>query len=51
MCDDARMLAQRLVDAGSLCELVVEEGLWHVYVLYRIPEAKKAIKRIAAFLE
>jgi acetyl esterase/lipase len=31
--------------------LVVEEGLWHVYVLYKIPEAKKAIRRIAAFLE
>jgi monoterpene epsilon-lactone hydrolase len=49
--DDARMLAKRLMDSGSRCELVIEEGLWHVYVLYKIPEAKKAIRRIAAFLE
>lgn len=49
--DDARMLAQRLREAGSVCELDVEDGLWHVYVLYKIPEAKKAIKRIKAFLE
>jgi monoterpene epsilon-lactone hydrolase len=49
--DDARMLAKKLTDSGSSCELVIEEGLWHVYVLYKIPEAKKAIRRIAAFLE
>lgn len=49
--DDARMLAQRLRDSGSRCELVVEEGLWHVYVLYKIPEAKEAIRRIVDFLE
>ncbi len=49
--DDARMLAQRLEDGGSPCEMVLEEGLWHVYVLYKIPEAKKAIKRIKEFLE
>ena len=49
--DDARMLADRLIQNGSPCELVVEEGLWHVYVLFRIPEAKKAILKIADFLE
>ncbi len=49
--DDARMLAQRLTDSKSRCALVVEGGLWHVYVLYKIPEAKKAISRIADFLE
>ena len=48
--DDARMLAQRLNDSGNRCELVVEEGLWHAYVLYKIPEAKNAIRKIADFL-
>jgi acetyl esterase/lipase len=49
--DDARMLSERLRRDGSDCELVVEEGLWHVYVLFKIPEARKALKKIAAFLE
>jgi hypothetical protein len=28
----------------------VEDGLWHVYVLFGIPEARAALDRIAAFL-
>jgi monoterpene epsilon-lactone hydrolase len=48
---DAEMLALRLVQGGSRCELVVEEGLWHVYVLFGIPEARTALERIADFLE
>ncbi len=49
--DDAKMLAQRLKQAGTECELIIEEGMWHVYVLFKIPEATKALKKIAAFLE
>ena len=49
--DDAKMLADRLKEAGNACELIVEKGLWHVYVLFRIPEAYKALDKIAAFLE
>ncbi len=49
--DDAKMLAGRLKEAGSPCELIVEDGMWHVYVLFRIPEAINALKKIAAFLE
>jgi len=49
--DDARMLADRLIEAGSPCELIIEEGLWHVFVLFKIPEATKALRKIAAFLE
>ncbi len=49
--DDARMLAARLCECGCDCELIIEEGLWHVYVLFKIPEARKALKKIAAFLE
>jgi acetyl esterase/lipase len=49
--DDARTLADRLNGSGSPCELVIGEGLWHVYVLFRIPEADAAIKKSVSFLE
>lgn len=49
--DDSRLLEKRLRECGCDCELIVEEGLWHVYVLFKIPEARKALKKIAAFLE
>ena len=45
------MLAERLKDSGSRCELIVEDGLWHVYVLFSIPEARVALDKIARFLE
>ncbi len=48
--DDARMLAERLCACSCHCELIVEEGMWHVYVLFKIPEARKALDKIAAFL-
>lgn len=48
---DAAMLAERLRDCGCGCDLHVEEGLWHVYVLYGIPEAREALTKIADFLE
>lgn len=49
--DDAKVLAERLTASGSKCSLVVEEGLWHVYPLFAIPEATDAIDKIRAFLE
>lgn len=49
--DDAKMLADRLTKNESQCELIIEEGLWHAYVLFRIPEAKKAIIKLVDFLE
>jgi acetyl esterase/lipase len=48
---DTLMLAERLKDSGCRCELIVEEGLWHVYVLFSIPEARAALDKIARFLE
>lgn len=48
---DATLLAQRLKDSGCRCELCIEEGLWHVYVLFNIPEARAALDKIACFLE
>ena len=48
--DDAVMLAEKLRNSGSSCELIIEEGLWHVYVLFKIPEANEALNKIVAFL-
>lgn len=48
--DDSRLLAERLRAAGCDCQLYVEEGLWHVYVLYPVPEAKEAMRMMADYL-
>ncbi len=48
---DAQMLAQRLQESGCRCELCVEDGLWHVYALFNIPEAHAALEKIACLLE
>lgn len=48
--DDAYMLNSRLINAGCESELIVAPGLWHVYPLFNIPEARAAIARIDAFL-
>lgn len=44
--DDSRLMQRKLREAGCLCDLHVEEGLWHVYVLYGVPEAKTALRHI-----
>ena len=49
--DDSRLMKEALERAGCQCELYVEDGLWHVYVLYGVPEAKEAIREIARRLE
>jgi len=46
---DSVEMAERLRAQGSACELHVEEGMWHAYVLYGIPEAKAALQRIRDF--
>lgn len=43
---DSVEMAEKLNAQGSTCELHVEEGMWHAYVLYGIPEAKAALARI-----
>jgi len=48
---DAVTLTARLKGSGCDCVLCVEKGLWHVYALFRIPEARLAMNRIAVFLE
>lgn len=49
--DDAISLKKKYREAGQSCCLVVQEGLWHVYVLYAVPEAKTALERIDLFIK
>lgn len=49
--DDSRLMYKALLRAGCECELHIEEGLWHVYVLYGVPEAREAIQAIVKRLE
>lgn len=49
--DDARLLADRLRAAGVPCTLHVEDGMWHAYPLYGVPEANEALAEIRALLE
>lgn len=48
--DDSLLLHQKLQDCGCISELHVAEGLWHVYVLYGVPEARDALRRIKLYL-
>ena len=43
---DSVEMAEKLRAQGCECELNVEEGMWHAYVLYGIPEARAALARI-----
>ncbi len=47
---DALSMRDALVGSGCGCECHVEEGMWHVYVLFGIPEAREAIERINEFI-
>jgi len=47
---DARTVHHHLLRAGVASELIVEDGMWHVYPLYGIPEGKRAIVRMSAFI-
>jgi acetyl esterase/lipase len=43
-------MAQLLRESGCECQLHVEEDMWHVFVLYGIPEAKDALNRMQEYL-
>ena len=49
--DDARQLKHNCDAAGVPCELTIEKGMWHVYVLFPFPEAQAALARIESFIE
>lgn len=47
---ESREMQQRLLRAGVTCSLHVEEGMWHVYPLYPVPEARHAQALLREFL-
>ena len=47
---DAKTVHHQLLRAGVASELVIENGMWHVYPLYGTPEGKRALFRMSAFL-
>lgn len=49
--DDSRELARRLSEQGNKVTLHIEDGGWHVYVMYATYESKQALDKIAAFAE
>lgn len=49
--DDSLYMAKKLRDADVPFELHVAEGMWHAYVLYGVPESKRALTRIDEFID
>ena len=43
-------LARKLDAAGVACDLRVNEGMWHVFEFYPIPEAERSLREVAAFI-
>lgn len=48
---ESREFAQKLRQAGTAVHLHVEEGMWHVYPLYPVPEARQAQAMMLDFLD
>lgn len=49
--DDSVRLNARLLSCGSRSELVVAPGMWHVYTLYGVAEARRDFGKIRSFIE
>lgn len=49
--DDSIEMTLKLRAAGVLCDSFVDEGLWHVYPLFNLPESKTAIRRMTTFIK
>jgi acetyl esterase/lipase len=43
-------LARKMRAAGVSCDLRVNEGMWHVFEFYPIPEAEQSIHEVAEFI-
>lgn len=48
--DDSVRLNARLLACGCRSELVVTPGMWHVYTLYGIAEARRDFRKIDSFM-
>ncbi len=44
-------LARKMRAAGVSCDLRVNEGMWHVFEFYPIPEAGQSLGEVAAFIK
>ena len=44
-------LAQKMRAAGVTCALRVNEGMWHVFEFYPVPEARQSIREVAEFIK
>ncbi len=51
MLDDARMMHDRLTEAGVKSEIVIKRGMWHGYVLYCLKENRSDFTKINDFLK
>ncbi len=49
--DDATRLHDRLRECGCASTLEVVEGMWHVFVVFPLPEAQRALEKICAFIK
>lgn len=47
---ESQAMHQKLLDSGVQSTLYVEEGMWHVYPLYPVPEARSAQALMRDFL-
>ena len=47
---DSLHMFEKLKQTNVYSELIVVNGMWHVFVLYPIPEAREAIEQIAQFV-
>jgi acetyl esterase/lipase len=43
-------LVQKMRAAGVACDLRVNEGMWHVFEFYPVPEARRSIGEVADFI-
>lgn len=48
--DDARELALRMEEAGVAVDIDIYEGMWHVFHMFDVEEARDAIRKIRFFL-
>lgn len=51
--DDSRLLATRCAEAGTPCELIVWDGMWHAFAMFAplVPEATRALRLAGRWLE
>lgn len=51
MLSDSMLLHERLLSCGCKSELDIAPEMWHVYLMYDIPEAKDGFKKINGFIK